>query len=764
VDINIPLKSARFYNTEILTINPADVRAYNGQKATGEVTIIYNGSTTVLDKPLIIFEGYDTWKIMYPDNPKENYTWKSLLNGDRGVGMGYLDEFFQYNLSTRGYDIVFVDYDNATDYIQRNAYFAEAVINAVNQRKSGSEPNVVMGISMGGLVARYALADMESRIEDHATRLFISMDSPHQGANIPLGLQAMIRHLTDVKVEVGIPALGLTGKVWDIGTTFPEYSALINLLQQPASRQMLIQQLSGFGEGIYIDNSVHTTFMQEYELLGYPKQCRNIAVSNASGATSTSWQFTPGADIFNLSADCNGPWWTGFLGGFVVATAPFVKQLWEMPVITLASLLPGNYGIKANFNIKALPNTGTTKIYDGEIRIVKKILWLIPVSSTLTSKEINYTGNSLPWSSAQGGYMSFGAYTGDIPANLPSCVELTPPSGNFCFVPAVSSLDIQGTQNLLKGYTAENDLQNSMFDNLYTEPIYNVVHTNFNSGNTNWIVLELDENANLIQQSQLYKFNGFTFTGPDIVCSGGATFSTSNLPSGVDLFWNKSSNMTEDSSGEDYVVLKAISSGEGSVQAELRGGGTNIFSEIKNVWVGSYSSGNYPITGPSSSPCRQYVYYSIPTLPNVTTINWVWPSGWTYVSGQNTTSLALQTGTSGSGSTVAVQANNSCGPSGSYATKYTSVTGICGYSLFVTPNPASGETTIVLMNADLEKQASSVEWDLEVFDPGQIQKVKTQKLNDKNYKLNTQGWKDGVYIILAKVGDEIISEKLVVKH
>lgn len=149
VDINIPLKSARYYNTETLTINPANVRAYDGQKATGEVTIIYNGSTTVLDKPLIIFEGYDTWKIMYPDAPSENITWEDYVDNSRFIG--YFKSSFQDALSSRGYDIVFVDYNNATDYIQRNAYFAEAVINAVNQRKSGSESQRGNGYQYGRL-------------------------------------------------------------------------------------------------------------------------------------------------------------------------------------------------------------------------------------------------------------------------------------------------------------------------------------------------------------------------------------------------------------------------------------------------------------------------------------------------------------------------------------------------------------------------------------------------------------------------------------
>ncbi|MBA4411471.1 MAG: hypothetical protein C0397_18885, partial [Odoribacter sp.] len=212
-----------------------------------------------------------------------------------------------------------------------------------------------------------------------------------------------------------------------------------------------------------------------------------------------------------------------------------------------------------------------------------------------------------------------------------------------------------------------------------------------------------------------------------------------------------------------YAYATSSTSGQGTISAIINTGCGNITLPAKTVWVGSYSSSNYPITGPSSASCRQYVYYSIPTLEGVTSINWIWPSGWTYVSGQNTPNLALQTGTTGSGGTVAVQAV-ACGSPGSYATKYTSVTGICGYSLSVSPNPTSVETTIELVNEDPEKQASAVEWELEVFDQSQVQKTKIPKIKDTKYKLNTTGWKDGVYIIRAKIGDDYISEKLVVKH
>jgi alpha-beta hydrolase superfamily lysophospholipase len=59
------------------------------------------------------------------------------------------------------YDIIYVDWGIGTDYIQNNAELLKKAIRWVNQNKIGSEKNVVLGQSMGGLIARYALKDME---------------------------------------------------------------------------------------------------------------------------------------------------------------------------------------------------------------------------------------------------------------------------------------------------------------------------------------------------------------------------------------------------------------------------------------------------------------------------------------------------------------------------------------------------------------------------------------------------------------------------
>lgn len=45
---------------------------------------------------------------------------------------------------------------------------------------------------MGGQTSRYALAYLEKQGIPHNTRLWISIDSPHLGANIPLGDQALL--------------------------------------------------------------------------------------------------------------------------------------------------------------------------------------------------------------------------------------------------------------------------------------------------------------------------------------------------------------------------------------------------------------------------------------------------------------------------------------------------------------------------------------------------------------------------------------------
>ena len=94
--------------------------------------------------------------------------------------------------------------------------------------------------------------------------------------------------------------------------------------------------------------------------------------------------------------------------------------------------------------------------------------------------------------------------------------------------------------------------------------------------------------------------------------------------------------------------------------------------------------------------------------------------------------------------------------------------------LTFSPNPTVGETTISIeqgsANETSLKSASSettfdenAEWDLEVYNSMQSLKLKKQKLKGSSVTINTQSWKEGVYMVRVKYKGEILTGKLVVK-
>ena len=99
--------------------------------------------------------------------------------------LSVLDEFLN-----DGYDLIFLDFDDETLSLQQNAQVVKQAIQEINDRKVTEEPLVIAGLSMGGVVGKLALLEMERDGEAHDARLFISVDSPLRGANIPLGASA----------------------------------------------------------------------------------------------------------------------------------------------------------------------------------------------------------------------------------------------------------------------------------------------------------------------------------------------------------------------------------------------------------------------------------------------------------------------------------------------------------------------------------------------------------------------------------------------
>ena len=76
----------------------------------------------------------------------------------------------------------------------------------------------------------------------------------------------------------------------------------------------------------------------------------------------------------------------------------------------------------------------------------------------------------------------------------------------------------------------------------------------------------------------------------------------------------------------------------------------------------------------------------------------------------------------------------------------------------------SGETTVTIEQTSAETIFDeTAEWEMEVYDPLQNLKEKKTKIMGKSTKLQTAGWKEGVYIVRVLYKDKVLTGKLVVK-
>jgi flagellin-like hook-associated protein FlgL len=252
----------------------------------------------------------------------------------------------------------------------------------------------------------------------------------------------------------------------------------------------------------------------------------------------------------------------------------------------------------------------------------------------------------------------------------------------------------------------------------------------------------------------------------DVFCSNPVSFTLDNMPTSyTSATWQIKQGSAIKSSGSGITATaNNLSNGDGQVIFNVTFTcHLNPRTYTRNFHFGPYSSSDYPISGPSSAGCNTDVYYSIPTLRGITSINWVWPSGWTYVSGQNSQYLALRTGTySGN---VMVGVNNICGQSGSYASKFTSVS--C-YKMVLAPNPTSDLLNVKIIN----EQSINIADSLNITETPDIDNSSTYLVTiqnkmgsvlysenkfSNNFTLYVGNLKDGNYVLTVRFNGITIS-------
>jgi hypothetical protein len=248
------LYSRSYFTVEHLqTPTPSDTIAveasipYLGAYGTGEAYVYLSFLHSSLVNPVIVVEGFDI------DN---SMNWDELY---------YLldQEDLIENLRNDGYDAVVLNFTDATAYMQRNAYVLVELVQEVLTQIPANHDIAVIGASMGGLIARYALAYMEREGIDHGTRLYMSFDSPHRGANIPLGIQYWMEFFSEDSAEA-------------------EY--LRDRLNSPAARQLLVYHFTDPPGTTGEHDPLMDVFSTDLAAAGgYPAIPRKVAVANGSG-------------------------------------------------------------------------------------------------------------------------------------------------------------------------------------------------------------------------------------------------------------------------------------------------------------------------------------------------------------------------------------------------------------------------------------------------------------------------------------------------
>lgn len=248
---------------------------------------IFLSSDNILDKPIIVVDGFD------PGDTRSITGLYDLLSYEGTSGPENLADFVR----TQGFDVVILNFpiytrsddnaviDGGADFIERNAMLLVDLINVINTSKVGSEKNVIIGPSMGGLISRFALNYMENQSLTHDTRLWISFDAPHHGANVPIGLQHQLNFL----------AFGL-----GMDLNIVEIQPLINtFLKSPAARQLLTDHFESHlatGSEVDFDPAIlepvahpwRSVFMNNLTSLttsGFPEDMdlRKVSMINGSG-------------------------------------------------------------------------------------------------------------------------------------------------------------------------------------------------------------------------------------------------------------------------------------------------------------------------------------------------------------------------------------------------------------------------------------------------------------------------------------------------
>jgi hypothetical protein len=286
---------------------------FQGQLGTGDAYVYLAPGRSSLVNPIVVVEGFDLENTMGWD---ELY---QLLNGE-----GLIE-----TLRADGFDAVVLDFTDATAAVEQNGFVVAELIGQVQDAIAPQSTLAVVGASMGGLCSRYALAYLESQAIPHRVRTWISFDSPHLGADIPLGLQYWIEFFSGQSADA---------------------AAFLAVLQRPAARELLIHHFTSPPGVTGEADPLRGALLAAFDAVGgYPALTRRVAIANGSG-TGAGQGFLPAGQLIQYD----------YSSLFVALRG----NVWAVPDLTSATIFDGSIRILFSTTDRTVTVSGTAP-WDG---------------------------------------------------------------------------------------------------------------------------------------------------------------------------------------------------------------------------------------------------------------------------------------------------------------------------------------------------------------------------------------------------------------
>jgi len=493
-----------------------DVYGEENETASGTAYILFadeNCASKTITRPVIFLDGFDPTNNRRMENIYSEYINSPLSQPLTPLGTRLLAD---------GYDFIIFDYHDGGDLIEKNAKAVAKLIETLYENYGGEnwiEDIVLVGPSYGALVAEYALSWMESESKDYHTRLYIAFDGPHQGANVPIGIQHFVNYLDNGQISHKLIRK-------ELGSILP--------FDVDAARQMLVDHHSS-GQTQPTPNVYRAYYLDNLdEINKYPTLPRKIAIINGGRKTLNNSFLYPGTEFFHIQTH-----------------TPLGALIWKI------FCTPVN-------------NTQLNSSFITDLQPYNAIFGLYSVPYNHYSQPLS--PNNQSYDDAPGSYfkdylledenkLSYNQIGKLILRLLPTTISINTicdvyEIDRFTFMPLISTIDLnQNSIDLhqnIENTILSNCEGNTPFDYVYA-PEENQNHCIITDENAEWF-----ENEIKGQPNNLGTFYT-NISGTSLLClNNNMIYSVTNLPSNSSIQWSVTTNL-EIVSGQNtnYLTIRA---------------------------------------------------------------------------------------------------------------------------------------------------------------------------------------------------------------